>query len=72
LGVLHVSEAYRGGEIGSRLLAHASREVAELGFSIFYLTSELEGSYEKYGWKQEGEAYGIIGDAIKVFQKRSG
>ncbi|SFK46182.1 hypothetical protein SAMN04487936_11493 [Halobacillus dabanensis] len=60
------------GEIGSRLLAHASKEVAELGFLDFYLSSDLEGYYEKYGWKHEGQAYGVFGDPIKVFQKRSG
>lgn len=72
LACLYVEKTYRAEGLGSELLIHASEEVAKLGYANMYLSTDLEGYYEKYGWKLAGTAFGIFGDSIKVYQKRSG
>ncbi|MFC0270906.1 GNAT family N-acetyltransferase [Metabacillus herbersteinensis] len=50
LACLYVDPEHRGKRIGSRLLEHAIQETASKGFKKLYLTTDLEGYYEKYGW----------------------
>ncbi|WP_102028445.1 GNAT family N-acetyltransferase [Salirhabdus sp. Marseille-P4669] len=66
---LYVTEVNRGREIGSKLLNHALTETAMKGYPKLYLTTDLEGYYEKYGWIHSGYVYGIFGDSIKLYEK---
>ncbi|MDF2680143.1 MAG: family N-acetyltransferase [Brevibacillus sp.] len=69
LACLYVDPAYRGKAIGSQLLEHAIQEAAQKGFQSLYLTTDLEGYYEKYGWTHTSVAYGVSGGSIKVYEK---
>ena len=69
LACLFVEEEYRGKEIGSKLLQHGLEEAAKKGYKTLYLLSDLEGYYEKYGWRNNGVAYGVGGGAIKIYEK---
>ncbi|MBD1383345.1 GNAT family N-acetyltransferase [Bacillus sp. IB182487] len=69
LACLYVDPEFRGNEMGSRLLEHALKEAARKGFSKLYLTSDLEGYYEKYGWTHLTECYGASGGSIKLYEK---
>ncbi|KEK23391.1 GNAT family N-acetyltransferase [Bacillus gaemokensis] len=69
LACLYVEPAYRGKEIGSQLLKHAIQETSKKGFEKLYLSTDLEGYYEKYGWSYLAEGYGVSGGSIKIYEK---
>ncbi|MCP3739356.1 GNAT family N-acetyltransferase [Rossellomorea sp. BNER] len=69
LACLYVDPKYRGNEIGSKLLQHAIEETSKIGFENLFLTTDLEGFYEKYGWTHLTECYGVSGGSIKVYTK---
>jgi N-acetylglutamate synthase-like GNAT family acetyltransferase len=69
LACLYVSPEHRGKKIGSHLLEHALQETNIKGYQKLYLTTDLEGYYEKYGWTHTTEAYGLSGRSIKVYEK---
>ncbi|RDY72533.1 N-acetyltransferase [Halobacillus trueperi] len=69
LACLYVHPDHRGRKIGKQLLSHAIEEASRIGYDDLHLATDLEGYYEKYGWKQEGEAFGISGESIKVYIK---
>lgn len=68
---LYVHPDQRGEGLGSTLLDHALREAHKKGYDSLYLTTDLEGYYEKYGWTHSTEAIGLSGDSMKVYQKRT-
>jgi GNAT superfamily N-acetyltransferase len=72
LACLFVEEKHRGQEIGALLLQHGLEEAAKKGYKKLYLTSDLEGFYEKYGWRNNGLAYGIGGGNIKIYENETG
>ncbi|MEK4247374.1 GNAT family N-acetyltransferase [Psychrobacillus sp. FSL K6-2684] len=72
LACLFVKEEYRGREIGLMLLQHSLKEAASKGYDKLYLSTDLEGYYEKYGWKNNGVVYGVSGDHIKLYEKETG
>ena len=57
LCALYVEEEYRGSKLGSKLLEHAKKEALKLGYRKLYLSTDLEGYYEKYGWKFIAKGY---------------
>lgn len=69
LGCLYVDPEHRGNRLGALLLNHAVREAARKGYPYLYLTTDLEGYYEKYGWNHVSEAIGIGGTIMKVYRK---
>ena len=68
---LYVHPDQRGEGLGSILLDHALREAHNKGYDSLYLTTDLEGYYEKYGWTHSTEAIGLSGDSMKVYQKHT-
>lgn len=72
LACLFVDEEHRGNEIGSKLLEHGLNEAAIKGYNTLYLTTDLEGYYEKYGWKNSGVVYGPGGGHSKLYEKDTG
>ncbi|TMU85165.1 GNAT family N-acetyltransferase [Bacillus sp. BHET2] len=71
LACLYVDSDYRGRGIGSKLLEHGLQKTQIKGYKNLYLSTDLEGYYEKYGWIHATEAIGLSGDSIKVYQKSS-
>jgi GNAT superfamily N-acetyltransferase len=72
LACLFVDKEHRGKEIGSLLLNHGLKEAGKKGYKNLYLTSDLEGFYEKYGWSSNKLTYGVTGGSIKVYEKETG
>lgn len=72
LACLFVKEEYRGKEIGSMLLQHGLKEAAKKDYNKLYLSTDLDGYYEKYGWKNSGVVYGVNGGHIKLYEKDTG
>ncbi|WP_251550447.1 GNAT family N-acetyltransferase [Neobacillus muris] len=69
LACLYVIPELRGKGFGSLLLQHAAKEANKKGFENFYLCTDLEGYYEKYGWSYMAEAYIFNGQPTKVYVK---
>lgn len=72
LACLYVKEEYRGREIGSKLLQHSLKEASKKGYDKLYLSTDLDGYYEKYGWRNSGVVYGASGGSIKLYEKETG
>ncbi|RWZ58665.1 GNAT family N-acetyltransferase [Halobacillus fulvus] len=71
LACLYVAEPFRGKSLGRRLLDHGIQEAARKGYSTVYLTTDLDGYYEQYGWKEEGIAYNSGGESLKLYRKQT-
>lgn len=69
LACLYVKPEYRGRSIGKSLLEHGLNASAQLGYEKLYLSSDLEGYYENYGWVNSTITYGPSGGSIKVYEK---
>ena len=54
---LYIEEGYRGSQLGSKLLEHAQSEASKLGYKKLYLSTDLEGYYEKNGWNPVAKGY---------------
>ncbi|WP_163581295.1 GNAT family N-acetyltransferase [Gracilibacillus saliphilus] len=72
LACLYVDEQHRGNRFGYKLLEHALEEAAKKGYKNLYLSTDLEGYYEKYGWINSGIVYGVSGEHIKLYEKETG
>ena len=69
LACLFVNEKFRSRGIGAELLRHGLQQAAKKGYDKLYLSTDLEGYYEKYGWQNSGIVYGASGDYIKLYEK---
>ena len=68
LACLYVNETHRNQGLAEQLLAHSLAEAQRKGFDHLYLSTDLVDFYEKKGWQLYTTAYGIGGDAFKVYQ----
>lgn len=69
LACLYVDPASRGKKIGSQFLQYALDESARKGYKKLYLSTDIDGYYEKYHWIHTTEAVGLSGSSIKVYEK---
>lgn len=69
LACLYVIPEFRGKEIGYTLLNHASNEAYIKSYENLYLCTNIEGYYEKYGWRYLDQAYIFNGEPTKVYSK---
>ncbi|OXM16129.1 GNAT family N-acetyltransferase [Paenibacillus herberti] len=71
LACLYVAPEYRGQGIGSKLLQHARQETGKKGYNNLYLSTDLNGYYEKYGWVHSSSGYIFTGDETKIYEASS-
>ena len=64
-----VDEAYRGARISEKLIAHANRYLAGLGFQKSYIPSEYAGLYERYGYRYVKDIINYGGGTDHLFEK---
>ncbi|BCB02667.1 GNAT family N-acetyltransferase [Bacillus sp. KH172YL63] len=69
LGCLYVEKSQRGSGVGPMLMDHGLQEARKKGYHQLYLSTDLDGFYEKYGWIHDGKAIGLGGGALKVYRK---
>jgi GNAT superfamily N-acetyltransferase len=67
LCALYIEESERGHGLGGKLLAHARKEAARLGFEKVYLNTSHVGYYEKYGWAYFGDHDHQEGKKVRVY-----
>ncbi len=68
---LFVNEEYRHKGLAGRLLNHGLMETASKGYSTLYLSTDLEGFYERYGWKHITYGFNINDVKSKVYCKKT-
>ncbi len=69
---LFIEEKERGQSYGKLLLEHAEQETSQAGFSVFYLTTDHNGYYEKYGWQRIEDGFGTSGSKTRIYTKDCG
>jgi len=67
LAALYVDEEFRGRALGSRLIRHALRDAARLGFDNLYLCTDHIGYYEKYGFEYIGDGHHPWGESSRIY-----
>jgi len=70
LGCLFVNEDRRNQGIAEKLLEHGLQQTKLKGFEALYLSSDLEGFYEKKSWQYLAKGYGFSGGEIKIYTKK--
>lgn len=70
LACLYVVPEMRGNKLGSFLLEHAVQETQKKELKHLYLSTDLDGYYEKYGWTHLTTGYLFNGDAAKIYETR--
>ena len=64
---LYVEEAYRGQGFGALLLARAAEDAKHYGFGSMYLSTDLHGYYEHYGYQYIGIGYHPWGEKSRIY-----
>jgi len=57
LCALYIEDDYRGKQLGAKLLEHGKAEAAKLGYKKLFLSTDLKGYYEQYGWRIRAQGY---------------
>jgi len=68
LCALYIEEDKRGHGLGSTLLNHGRSEAHRLGYDKLYLCTDLEGFYEKNGWRFIGDGYHPWNHVSKIYE----
>jgi N-acetylglutamate synthase-like GNAT family acetyltransferase len=67
---LFIEEEYRGNGYGSLLLEKAKQDTAKNGFGNLYLSTDLIGYYEHYGFTYIGTGYHPWGVSSRIYCAR--
>lgn len=65
---VYVEEDCRGNAYSSQLLQKAKEDAKKFGFSHVYLSTDLEGFYEKYGFHYLGIGYHPWGESSRIYE----
>ncbi|MCC7504574.1 MAG: GNAT family N-acetyltransferase [Saprospiraceae bacterium] len=71
LACLFVVPEHRNKGLAARLLQHGLAQAAQKGFEHLYLSTDLEGFYEKNGWSLFGSGFNIFDGEIKIYWKKT-
>ncbi|WP_164545577.1 hypothetical protein [Paenibacillus albus] len=50
-------------------MEHVQNEAAARGYGAVYLSTMLDGYYERYDWVYEGNGYYMDGSETKIYKK---
>lgn len=67
LCALYIEEEYRGNNYGNFLLEKAKRDAKEGCFTHLYLSTDLVGYYEKFGFEYIGTGYHPWGESSRIY-----
>lgn len=68
LTALFIDEEYRGNAYAQLLVDRAKSDAYKSGFKKLYLSTELVGYYEKYGWKYIGDGYHPWNEQSRIYE----
>jgi N-acetylglutamate synthase-like GNAT family acetyltransferase len=69
LAGVFIEENERGQGLGNIMMKYAENEAKNAGYSVIYLTTKLDGFYEKYGWKRTDDGFEQSGESAKIYMK---
>lgn len=69
---LFIEPEHRGKRLSERLLAHAAQQAANMGYKQLYLTTDLDGFYEKSGWQRMADGISVTGAPTRIYCKGLG
>lgn len=69
LCALSISPEERGKGYASALIEHIARHTAQLGFNQLHLCTDMEGFYERSGFRYNGEGYHPWGESSRVYTR---
>ena len=65
---LFIAEDHRGNGYASLLIEKAKEDAKAAGFEYVYLSTEMEGYYEKHGFAYIGDGYHPWGEASRIYE----
>lgn len=69
IGFVYTAPEYRGHRYAGRLLAHAERTAAAMGYRRIYIGTDHVGLYEKYGYAYQENRMDCWGGDMRVLYK---
>ena len=69
IGFVYTVPEYRGHHYAGRLLNHAERCAAKMGYTKVYIATDHVGLYEKYGYGYQENRIDCWGDDMRVLYK---
>ena len=70
VGFVFTSPTYRGHRYAGKLLSHAERCAADMGYPRLYICTDHVGLYEKYGYVYQEKRSDLWGGEVQVFCKK--
>lgn len=68
---LFIEEKFRGNSYGSLLLEKARQDAGLMEFEYLYLTTDIVGYYERFGWKFLGTGYHPWGESSRIYRAKT-
>lgn len=68
LCALYIEESQRGNSYGLMLIEKIKQDTFKAGFRNLYLSTTLDGFYEKYGFRHIGNGYHPWGEESKIYE----
>ncbi len=62
-----VEEKHRGKKLGRMMMDRGAEDAKKMGFDAMYLTTELDGYYEKYQWVRIEDGYELDGSPTMIY-----
>lgn len=69
LACLYVNNEYRNKGIAGQLLKHGLNEANRKGYHVLYLSTDIVGFYEKYGWIYIADGFNITDIKTRIYTK---
>ncbi len=70
LCALYIEESQRGNSYGWLLIERIKKDTRKAGFKNLYLSTSLDGFYEKYGFRYLGKGYHPWDEESKIYEIR--
>lgn len=72
LAAVYVAPEHRGRQLGGLLIEQTKRDAARLGYKVLYLSTDLEGYYEQFGFERFAVGYHAGGAAAAIYRAMTG
>ena len=69
LACLYIDEQYRNKGLAANLIEDGIKEALKYGYDTLYLSTNLNGFYERKGWTFIGTGYNVFGGNVKIYSK---
>lgn len=66
---VYIEESERGRSLGNYMMEQAEFEAKRTGFKRLFLTTDLDGYYEKYCWTRMEDGYDPAGGPARIYYK---